>query len=76
MDMYNEVQIEMVRSAKRGDEARWWSEGCQVWTGTTFFGVAGFLVCQRWLWMVTASTLADMVLAGIWLNCFLSELYL
>lgn len=52
------------------------AEVYQVWAGTTFFGVAGFLVCHRWLWMVTASTLADMVLAGIWLNCFLSELYL
>jgi len=26
--------------------------------------------------MVIASTLADKVLAGMWLNCFLSELYL
>lgn len=42
----------------------------------SFLGVPCFLVCHRWLAMVMASTLADMVLAGIWLNCFLSELYL
>lgn len=42
----------------------------------SFLGVPCFLVCHRWLAIVMASTLADMVLAGIWLNCFLSELYL
>lgn len=44
--------------------------------GSSFLGVAGRLLCHRWLWMVMASTLADSVLAGMWLNCFLSELYL
>lgn len=44
--------------------------------GRSFLGVIGLLVCHRWLWMVIASTLADNVLAGMWLNCFLSELYL
>lgn len=49
--------------------------GChfRVWL---FFGTAGRLACHKWLWMVRASTLTDMVLAGITLNCFLSELYL
>lgn len=49
--------------------------GCHflVWL---FFGTAGRLACHKWLWMVRASTLTDMVLAGITLNCFLSELYL
>lgn len=32
--------------------------------------------CQRWLGMVKASTLMPMVLEGMVLNCFLSELYL
>lgn len=32
--------------------------------------------CQRWLGMVKASTLMPMVLEGMALNCFLSELYL
>lgn len=44
--------------------------------GKSFLGVTGLLVCHKWLWMVIASTLADNVLAGMWLNCFLSELYL
>lgn len=44
--------------------------------GSSFLGVTGLLACHRWLWMVIASTLADNVLAGMWLNCFLSELYL
>lgn len=44
--------------------------------GKSFLGVTGLLVCHKWLWMVIASTLADKVLAGMWLNCFLSELYL
>lgn len=41
-----------------------------------FFGVVGFLVCQRCPWMVKASTLMDMVLAGIWVKRLRSELYL
>lgn len=41
-----------------------------------FFGTAGLLTCQRWLWMVRASTLTDTVLAGITVNCLRSELYL
>lgn len=41
-----------------------------------FFGTEGRLGCHKWLWMVSASTLTDMVLAGIRLNCFRSELYL
>lgn len=41
-----------------------------------FFGAEGRLGCHRWLWMVSASTLTDMVLAGMRLNCFRSELYL
>lgn len=41
-----------------------------------FLGVPCFLFCHRWLAMVIASTLADIVFAGIRLNCFLSELYL
>lgn len=44
--------------------------------GKSFLGVTGLLVCHKWLCMVIASTLADKVLAGMWLNCFLSELYL
>lgn len=44
--------------------------------GNSFLGVTGLLACHKWLWMVMASTLADKVLAGMWLNCFLSELYL
>lgn len=47
-----------------------------AFVGNSFLGVTGLLVCHRWLWMVIASTLADNVLAGMWLNCFLSELYL
>lgn len=56
-----------------------WSEISPIYyalVGKSFFGVTGLLVCHRWLWMVIASTLADKVLAGMWLNCFLSELYL
>lgn len=41
-----------------------------------FLGVVGFLLCQRCPWMVKASTLMDMVLAGIWVKRFRSELYL
>lgn len=41
-----------------------------------FLGVVGFLLCQRWPWMVKASTLMDMVLAGICVNRLRSELYL
>lgn len=51
------------------------SVGCHLDSGF-FFGNAGRLACHKWLWIVTASTLADMVLAGITVNCFLSELYL
>lgn len=53
------------------------SPGChghlRVWV---FFGTVGLLGCHKWLWIVSASTLTDMVLAGIRLNCFRSELYL
>lgn len=45
----------------------------RVWV---FFGTVGLLGCHKWLWIVSASTLTDMVLAGIKLNCFRSELYL
>lgn len=41
-----------------------------------FLGVVGFLLCQRCPWMVKASTLMDMVLAGIWVKRLRSELYL
>lgn len=41
-----------------------------------FLGVVGFLLCQRCPWIVKASTLIDMVLAGIWVNRLRSELYL
>lgn len=47
-----------------------------AFAGKSFFGVTGLLLCHKWLWMVIASTLAESVLAGMWLNCFLSELYL
>lgn len=41
-----------------------------------FLGVVGFLLCQRCPWIVKASTLIDMVLAGIWVKRLRSELYL
>lgn len=41
-----------------------------------FLGVVGFLLYQRCPWMVKASTLMDMVLAGIWVKRLRSELYL
>lgn len=42
----------------------------------SFFGVPGRLRSQRWLGMVKASTLMDMVLDGMAVNCLRSELYL
>lgn len=53
MDMYSEVQIEMGRFLFEGD-GKEMERFCgirihQVWAGTTFLGVAGFLVCQSWL---------------------------
>lgn len=50
--------------------------GCYLGVLPPFLGVVGFLLCQRWPWMVKASTLIDMVLAGIWVKRLRSELYL
>lgn len=47
-----------------------------VLEGSSFLGVIGFLVCYKWLWMVIVLILVDKVLVGMWLNCFLLELYL
>lgn len=49
---------------------------CYLGVPPPFLGVVGFLLCQRCPWIVKASTLIDMVLAGIWVNRLRSELYL
>lgn len=77
------VDVAAIRKASCGQErtaepARTSCEPSRSYAlvGSSFLGVTGLLVCHRWLWMVMASTLADNVFAGMWLNCFLSELYL
>lgn len=42
----------------------------------SFLGVLGRLACHSWPGMVKASTLMDMVLDGMTVNCLRSELYL